>query len=44
MTERPRNGKKTSHAWAEPGTYEVTLWVTDDDGQQASVTKKIKID
>ncbi len=35
--------KKTAHAWEEPGDYEVTLWVTDDTGQQASVTKRIEI-
>jgi penicillin-binding protein 1A len=34
---------KTSHTFSTNGTYEVTLWVTDDIGQQASVTKKIKI-
>ena len=28
-------GKKATHTWAAPGTYEVTLWVTDDAGQQA---------
>jgi PKD repeat protein len=34
---------KTTHAYSTRGAYEVTLWVTDDVGQQASVTKKIKI-
>ena len=37
------SGVKTSHAWADPGDYEVTLWVTDDAGQQDSITKKITI-
>jgi PKD repeat protein len=37
------NGQKTSHAWTDPGTFEITLWVTDDKSQQASVTKVIKI-
>ena len=37
-------GKTTSHTWTEPGTYDVTLWVTDDKGQQASVTKKVVVD
>jgi len=37
-------GKKATHAWTEPGTYEVTLWVTDDAGLQASITKQIEID
>lgn len=36
-------GKKASHAWSSPGTYEVTLWVTDDTGQQASVTRTVWI-
>ncbi len=37
------NGVKVSHAWPTAGTYEITLWVTDDHGQQASVTKKVKV-
>ena len=37
------NGPKISHAWTDPGTFEVTLWVTDDKNQQASLTKSIKI-
>jgi penicillin-binding protein 1A len=36
-------GANTSHAWLDPGTYDITLWVTDDNGQQASLTKKIKV-
>lgn len=36
-------GSKVSHTYATPGTYEVTLWVTDDHGQQASLTRKISI-
>lgn len=36
-------GKSVSHIFATPGTYEVTLWVTDDSGQQASVTKQVKV-
>jgi len=35
--------QKASHAYATTGTFDVTLWVTDDGGQQASTTKKIKI-
>ena len=35
-------GKSPSHTWAAPGTYEVTLWVTDDAGQQGSVTKSVR--
>jgi len=34
---------KTSHVWGDPGDYEVTLWVTDDNGQQDSITKSITI-
>jgi len=37
------SGVKLSHAWPGPGTYEVTLWVTDDRGEQASVTRTITI-
>lgn len=36
-------GKTASHTFAAPGTYEVTLWVTDDSGQQASVTRQVKV-
>lgn len=37
------SGVKTTHAYAAPGTYEVTLWVTDDHGEQASLTRQISI-
>jgi penicillin-binding protein 1A len=37
------SGKTTSHTWQAPGTYEITLWVTDDSGEQASVTKAITV-
>jgi membrane peptidoglycan carboxypeptidase len=36
-------GATTTHAWSDPGDYEVTLWVTDNKGQQDSVTKSISI-
>lgn len=37
-------GPKVSHTWSAVGsTVDVTLWVTDDHGQQASLTKQIKI-
>lgn len=36
-------GSKATHAWPTMGTYDVTLWVTDNHGQQASTTKKISI-
>jgi len=34
-------GKTVTHTWSTPGTYEVTLWVTDNGGQQGSVTKAV---
>jgi len=36
-------GKSVSHTWSTPGTYEVTLWVTDDSGQQGSVTRAVVV-
>jgi len=36
-------GKSPSHTWATPGTYDVTLWVTDNSGQQGSVTKSVTV-
>jgi chitodextrinase len=36
-------GRTTSHTWSTPGKYEVTLWVTDDQGVQASVTKSVNV-
>ena len=35
--------RKATHAFAAPGRYEVTLWVTDDSGLQASVSKTIRV-
>jgi penicillin-binding protein 1A len=35
--------QKATHTYAATGSYDVTLWVTDDAGKQASVTKRIKI-
>jgi penicillin-binding protein 1A len=35
--------QRASHVYATSGTYEITLWITDDGGQQASVTKKVRI-
>jgi len=37
------SGKKVTHTWATPGSYEVTLWVTDDAGQQGSVTRAVNV-
>jgi len=36
-------GKTVSHTWSAPGTYEVTLWVTDDTGQQGSTTRSVVV-
>jgi hypothetical protein len=40
-----KNGKgvKASHTWTAPGDFEVTLWVTDDAGQQGSVTQVVSV-
>ena len=37
------SGAKVTHAWAAIGDYDVTLWVTDDHGQQASITKRLHV-
>lgn len=36
-------GKLVTHKYAEPGNYQVTLWVTDDGGTTVSLTKVIKV-
>ncbi len=36
-------GKTVTHPFGDPGSVEVTLWVTDDKGQTSSVTKKIVV-
>lgn len=36
-------GKKLTHTFTAPGTFEVTLWVTDDKGQTSSVTKSLVV-
>jgi PKD domain len=36
-------GADAAHAYAAPGTYPVTLQVTDPTGQQATVTKEISV-
>lgn len=36
-------GSTVTHAFVNPGTFEVTLWVTDDEGQTSSVTHEIVV-
>lgn len=37
------SGIQSSHAFPDPGEWEVTLWVTDDAGQTASITKVVTV-
>ena len=37
------NGKTVTHHFGDPGRFEVTLWVTDDEGQTSSVTREIVV-
>lgn len=37
------SGKTASHKYAGPGTYDVTLWITDDAGHTSSVTHKVVV-
>lgn len=37
------SGKTASHSYELAGTYDVTLWVTDNLGQQASVTQSVTV-
>lgn len=37
------SGVTSSHTYTTPGTYEITLWVTDDGGSQSSVTRQIVV-
>lgn len=39
----PSYNENVTHAWSKPGTYEVTLQVTADNGEATSITKKIII-
>ena len=37
------HGSTVNHAFAEPGEHEVTLTVTDDDGQQDSTSQRVEV-
>ena len=37
-------GKIVQHSYREPDTYEVTLWVTDDNNETDSVTTTIRVE
>lgn len=37
------SGKKVRHEWATAGSYDVTLWVTDDSGAQGSSTLRATV-
>jgi penicillin-binding protein 1A len=37
------SGVTATHTYTTPGTYEITLWITDDGGSQSSVTRQIVI-
>jgi len=36
-------GSSASHQFTQPGTFEVTLWVTDDSEQASSITKTVVV-
>lgn len=36
-------GVKVTHTFSAPGSYFVTLWVTDDRGEQSSVTREVQV-
>ena len=37
------DGPSVTHIFENPGTYEVTLWLTDDAEQTSSVTKEVDV-
>ena len=40
---QPASGATPSHEYDEPGQYFVTLKVTDDDGQEATLTREVRV-
>jgi PKD repeat protein len=36
-------GKTSTHTYAAPGSYDVTLWVTDNSGVTVSTTKHVTV-
>jgi len=37
------SGKTANHKYAAPGSYDVTLWITDNGGMTVSITKRVTV-